>query len=54
MILYGEIRPDIEYIYCRYVPAVDEVIVLSGEFDVMRAPSLLKARAARFEYGEKG
>jgi hypothetical protein len=54
MLLYGEISPSCHFIFCRYVEEIGEVIVLDGTFDVMRAGSLLKARAARFEHGEKG
>jgi hypothetical protein len=55
LILYGEIHPDIRFLYVRYVPEVDEAIVISdARFDEMRAPSLFKARSTRFEHGEKG
>jgi hypothetical protein len=54
MILYGEITPDIEFIYCRYVAAIGEVVMEKGTFDPLRSSSLLKARRARFEHGEKG
>jgi hypothetical protein len=54
MILHGEISPNITFLYCRFIAEFGEVIMLEGRFDAMRAPSLLKARRARFEHGEQG
>jgi hypothetical protein len=55
LLLYGEISPEIKFIFCRYIAAMDEVVCFTdATFDVVRAPSLLKARGARFEHGEQG